>query len=105
MQTIPSTRKPPVSITDLELLHAGLGALIAHYSISEERCVSRCIALGVSRQLRLIAEHPALPDPALRPLYLTMAARWHLRAVDDEPLRRKRDWKTKATESSLNVTQ
>jgi hypothetical protein len=68
MQTIPSSRKPSVSVTDLELLHEGLGALIAHYLISEERWVARCIALGVSRQLRLIAEHPALPDPALQAL-------------------------------------
>ena len=72
-----------MSIADLELLHAGLGALIAHYSISGERCVAHCIALGISRQLRLIAEHPALPDPALRPLYLTMAARWHVRAKEN----------------------
>src|SRR5919106_6232697 len=83
MQAIPSTRQPSVSTTDLELLHAGLGALMARYSISDEHCVARCIALGISRQLRLIAEHPALPDPALRPLYLTMAARWHLYAVDE----------------------
>jgi hypothetical protein len=89
MQAIPSTRQPLISITDLELLHVGLGALIAHYSISDERCVARCIALGISRQLRLIAEHPALPDPALRPLYLTMAARWQLRAADEAFTRRK----------------
>jgi hypothetical protein len=83
MQTIPLTRRSSVSVTDLELLHAGLGALIAHYSISDKHCMARCIALGLSRQLRLIAEHPALPDPGLRPLYLTMAARWHVYAVDE----------------------
>jgi hypothetical protein len=65
-----------VFINELELLHAGLGMLMARYLVAAEPC----LALWVSRQLRLIANHPELPDKLLRPLYLTMAARWQVRA-------------------------
>lgn len=63
---------------ELEVLHAGLGALISRFKEAEQ---TACAALWISRQLRLIAEHPSLPDPGLRPLYRTMAARWHVRAA------------------------
>jgi hypothetical protein len=79
MKTFPQeteAAKRPVS--DLELLHSGLGVLMAGYLSTMEPC----LALLVSRQLRLISEQPDLPDPALRPLYLTMAARWHRRAAE-----------------------
>ena len=66
-----------VAINELELLHAGLGMLMARYLVATEPC----LALWVSRQLRLIANHPELPDPGSRPLYLIMAARWHIRAT------------------------
>lgn len=65
------------SSNDLELLHTGLGILLARYPESER---PSCIELWISRQLRLIANHPSLPDPGLRPLYRTMAARWHAKA-------------------------
>ncbi len=62
---------------ELEVLHTGLGILLARYPESER---PSCIELWISRQLRLIANHPSLPDPGLRPLYRTMAARWHAKA-------------------------
>lgn len=66
---------------ELELLHAGLGMLIAHYTVAEETGIARCLALRISRQLRLIAEHADLPDPALRRFFLKRAARWRVRAL------------------------
>lgn len=66
---------------ELELLHAGLGVLIAHYTVAEETAIARCLALRISRQLRLIAEHADLPDPALRRFFLKRAARWQARAL------------------------
>lgn len=81
----------PLATNELEILHAGLGMLMARYLIATEPC----LALWVSRQLRLIADHPELPDPGSRPLYLTMAARWHIRATLDLPgynVMRNRDW-------------
>lgn len=74
-----------VTINEIELLHAGVGVLMAHYLASEEPVRTRCLALTISRQLRLISEHPDLPDWGLRPLYRTMAARWHVRASPLEP--------------------
>lgn len=65
------------SSNELEVLHTGLGILLARYPESER---PSCIELWISRQLRLIANHPSLPDPGLRPLYRTMAARWHAKA-------------------------
>jgi hypothetical protein len=65
----------------LELLHAGLGVLMAHYVASDVYAVRHCLALRVSRQLWIIAEHEDLPDWGLRPLYRTMAARWRVRAI------------------------
>jgi hypothetical protein len=72
-----STPAPHLAINELEFLHAGLGVLMARYLMAAEPC----LALWVSRQLRLIANHPELPDPGSRPLYMTMAARWHVRAT------------------------
>lgn len=72
---------PSVLINDLELLHAGLGVLMAHYLACHDDAVRDCLALRISRQLRIIAEHRDLPDWALRPLYRTMAARWHVRGI------------------------
>jgi hypothetical protein len=76
----PPTRRS-VLINDLELLHAGLGVLMAHYVASDVYAVRHCLALRVSRQLWIIAEHEDLPDWGLRPLYRTMAARWRVRAI------------------------
>lgn len=81
----PSTR-PSVLIHDLELLHAGLGVLMAHYRACIDDGVRLCLALRISRQLRLIAEHPEVPDWGLRTLYRTMAARWQVRAVEARPI-------------------
>jgi len=80
----PSTG-PLVLINDLELLHAGLDVLIAHYLACTEDAVRPCLALRISRQLRIIAEHRDLPDRALRPLYRTMAARWQVHAIHGLP--------------------
>ncbi|MGH8567701.1 MAG: hypothetical protein ACREXU_06705 [Gammaproteobacteria bacterium] len=80
----PSTR-PSVLINDLELLHAGLGVLMAHYLASDDYAVRPCLAFRISRQLRIIAEHEDLRDWALRPLYRTMAARWQVRAIHGFP--------------------
>ncbi|MGH8591999.1 MAG: hypothetical protein ACREXX_22610, partial [Gammaproteobacteria bacterium] len=66
----PSTR-PSVLINDLELLHAGLGVLMAHYLASDDYAVRHSLGLRISRQLRIIAEHEDLPDWGLRPLYRT----------------------------------
>jgi hypothetical protein len=74
---------PAVAINELEFLHAGLGMLMTRYLMAAEPC----LALWVSRQLRLIANHPELPDPGSRPLYMTMAARWHVRASMELPCR------------------
>ncbi len=74
-------RKPSLSTHELVLLHAGLGVLIAHYTVAEETAIARCLALRISRQLRLIAEHADLPDPALRRFFLKRAARWRVRAL------------------------
>jgi len=79
-----STR-PSVLINDLELLHAGLGVLMAHYLGCHDDAVRHCLALRISRQLRIIAEHEELPDWGLRPLYRTMAARWQVRAIHGFP--------------------
>jgi hypothetical protein len=46
-------------INDLELLHAGLGVLMAHYVASDLYAVRHCL-LRVSRQLWIIAEHEDL---------------------------------------------
>ncbi|MGH8569714.1 MAG: hypothetical protein ACREXU_17350 [Gammaproteobacteria bacterium] len=79
----PSTRSL-VLINDMELLHAGLGVLMAHYLACDD-AVRPCLAFRISRQLRIIAEHRDLPDRALRPLYRTMAARWQVRAIHGVP--------------------
>ncbi len=68
-------KQASVKVSELEILHAGLGLLITRYQESEQ---SVCTALWISRQLRLIAEHPCLTDPTLKTLYKTMAARWHV---------------------------
>ncbi len=83
----PSTT--PVLINDLELLHGGLGVLIAHYLACHDGAVRHCLALRISRQLRIIAEHRDLPDWALRPLSRTMAARWHGGAIHGLPCPRQ----------------
>jgi hypothetical protein len=69
-----------VRVSELEILHAGLGLLIARYQESGQPV---CSALWISRQLRLIAEHPCLTDPGLKALYKTMAARWHVCACKE----------------------
>ncbi len=84
----PCTR-PSVLIHDLELLHAGLGLLMAHYLACHDDAVRHCLALRISRQLRIIAEHEELPDWGLRPLYRTMAARWQVRAIHGLPCPRR----------------
>ncbi|MGH8564280.1 MAG: hypothetical protein ACREXW_09395 [Gammaproteobacteria bacterium] len=84
----PSTRSS-VLINDLELLHAGLGVLVAHYLACDDDAVGQCLALRISRQLRIIAEHEELPDWGLRPLYRTMAARWQVRAIHGLPCPRR----------------
>jgi len=80
-----SSTGPSVLINDMELLHAGLGVLIAHYLACDDDGVRQCLAFRISRQLRIIAEHEELPDWALRPLYRTMAARWQVRAIHGLP--------------------
>ncbi|MDQ3564135.1 MAG: hypothetical protein M3436_08350 [Pseudomonadota bacterium] len=80
----PSTRSL-VLINDMELLHAGLGVLMAHYLACHDDAVRHCLALRISRQLRIIAEHRDVPDGGLRSLYRTMAARWHVRAIHGLP--------------------
>ena len=80
---------PSVLITELELLHAGLGVLMAHYLACHDDAVRDCLALRLSRQLRIIAEHEDLPDWGLRPLYRTMAARWQVRATHGLPCPRR----------------
>jgi hypothetical protein len=47
-------RKLSLTAYELELLHAGPGVLIAHYTAAEETAIARCLALRVSRQLLLI---------------------------------------------------
>ncbi len=84
----PSTRSL-VLINDMEILHAGLGVLIAHYLACDDDGVRQCLAFRISRQLRIIAEHEQLPDWALRPLYRTMAARWQVRAIHGFPCPRR----------------
>ncbi|MGH8565085.1 MAG: hypothetical protein ACREXW_13780 [Gammaproteobacteria bacterium] len=84
----PSAR-PSVLINDLELLHAGLGVLMAHYMGSDDYAVRHSLALRISRQLRIIAEHEDLPDWGLRPLYRTMAARWQVHAIHGLPCPRR----------------
>jgi hypothetical protein len=84
----PSTR-PSVLISDLELLHAGLGVLMAHYLACHDDALRHCLALRISRQLRIIADHEDLPDRGLRPLYRTMAARWQVRAIHGLPCPRR----------------
>jgi len=84
----PSTRSS-VLINDLELLHAGLGVLVAHYLACDDDAVRQCLGLRISRQLRIIAEHEELPDWGLRPLYRTMAARWQVRAIRGLPCPRR----------------
>lgn len=74
-------RKPSLTTHELVLLHAGLGVLIARYTVVEETAIARYLALRISRQLRLIAEHADLPDPALRPFFLKSAACWQVRAL------------------------
>jgi hypothetical protein len=74
-------RKLSLTTHELELLHAGLGVLIAHYTAAEETAIARGLALRVSRQLRLIAEHADLPDPALRRFFLKRAACWQVRVL------------------------
>jgi hypothetical protein len=83
------SRRPSVLIHDLELLHAGLGVLMAHYLACQDDALQHCLALRISRQLRIIAEHRDLPDWALRPLYRTMAARWQVRAIHGLPCPRR----------------
>lgn len=80
MHSTRSTRAALIAVNEIELLHAGVGVLMAHYLASDEPVRTRCLALAISRQLRLISEHPDLPDRGLCPLYRTMAARWHVRA-------------------------
>ncbi|MGH8567208.1 MAG: hypothetical protein ACREXU_04120 [Gammaproteobacteria bacterium] len=89
----PSTR-PSVLINEMELLHAGLGVLIAHYLACHDDAVRHCLALRISRQLRIIAEHEDLPDRGLRPLYRTMAARWQVRAIQGLPYSRRAEHQT-----------
>ncbi len=83
MRALPTRRSTtfPHLIDDMELLHAGLGVLMAHYLVCANDAVRHCLALRISRQLRIIAEHRDVPDWALRPLYRTMAARWQVRAI------------------------
>ncbi|MGH8572490.1 MAG: hypothetical protein ACREX8_07940, partial [Gammaproteobacteria bacterium] len=84
-----SSTRSSVLINDLELLHAGLGVLVAHYLACDDDAVRQCLALRISRQLRIIAEHEDLPDWGLRPLYRTMAARWQVRAIHGLPCPRR----------------
>lgn len=58
---------------ELALLHESLFVLASRFFRDRDPCA----ALWISRQMRLIADHGALPDRALRPFYLTLAARWH----------------------------
>jgi hypothetical protein len=84
-----SSMSPSVLINDLELLHTGLGVLMAHYLACAHDAVRPCLALRISRQLRIIAKHEELPDRGLRPLYRTMAARWQVRAIQGLPCPRR----------------
>ncbi len=84
----PST-KPLDLIGEMELLHAGIGVLMAHYLACHDDAVRHCIALRISRQLRIIAEHQELPDRGLRPIYRTMAARWQVHAIQKLPCLRR----------------
>jgi hypothetical protein len=84
----PSMRSS-VLINDLELLHAGLGVLMAHYLACHDDALRHCLALRICRQLRIIAEHRDLPDRGLRPLYRTMAARWQVCAIHGLPCPRR----------------
>ena len=68
----PSTYIP---VSDMEILHAGLGVLMANPPESKDQ---NSRALQISRQFRMIADHPELPSDDLRPLYRTLAAYWHL---------------------------
>lgn len=83
------SRRSLVLINDMELLHAGLGVLMAHYLVCHDDAVRYCLTLRISRQLRIIAEHEELPDWGLRPLYRTMAARWQVRAIHGLPCQRR----------------
>jgi hypothetical protein len=58
----PSTR-PSVLINDLELLHAGLGVLMAHYLACHDDAVRHCLALRISRQLRMIFARSGIGRP------------------------------------------
>lgn len=71
----------PVYVSDMEILHAGLGVLMANMSEPDHR---KSRALQISRQFRMIADHPELPDTDLRPLYRTLAAYWHFQSVEAE---------------------
>ena len=62
---------------DLAQLHFNAGLLIERYLTDSDPCV----AVWLSRQFRLISENPAMPDPDLRVLYRTLAARWHQMAA------------------------
>ena len=73
------TVNPPAHarVSDMEILHAGLGVLMANTPESDPQ---NNRALQISRQFRMIADHPELPNDDLRPLYRTLAAYWHFRS-------------------------
>lgn len=74
-----SASRPGMAVdgSDISLLHMSAGMLIERYL--EER--DPCVAVWLSRQFRLIAECPAMPDGELKMLYRTLAARWHQMAA------------------------
>ncbi len=77
------TVNPPASarVSDMEILHAGLGVLMANMPKPGNR---KNRALQISRQFRMIADHPELPDTDLRLLYRTLAAYWHFQSIESE---------------------
>jgi hypothetical protein len=59
--------------TPLALLHVNAGFLLERFLADGDPC----IAVGLSRQYRLMAESPQMLDDRLRVMYRTIAARWH----------------------------
>ncbi|GAB6048313.1 hypothetical protein JCM19379_21420 [Methyloparacoccus murrellii] len=79
--TNPLSTRPPGDPAgqpaDLGQLHVNAGLLVERYLEHSDPC----IAVWLSRQFRLIAESPAMPDAELKVLYRTLAARWHQMAT------------------------
>lgn len=68
-----SARVLTISPEPLALLHVTAGFLFEKFLSDGDPC----IAVGLSRQYRLIAESPQMFDDRLRVMYRTIAARWH----------------------------